>query len=566
MEKITKKVLLEEINKINKMMGLSPKKTLSEQPITKVGREAIPAAVNFIKKLVTGGEKEVQGLAKEFERTDIKLNNGKVIADEIRYVGEKFAQGKPLSAVEERFTTDVLEKLYPGVEKSIQKNLEDTVLSLDGGPSMMFELERIMKNPKYSSEQISKILSDDLGIQGVSQVEVALWRNSLNPTKVNAGGIRVPKRSGMGSEPRTELGNTPKGEPEVISKPVELNPQETKMADEIISAGSSKIESPENVGILNNEVAEILDNVSVGGEGQAIENYAQQQGLSGVDGNKLYELANKMVDANQELVGAIKQQSNIISKTLEEKASSGGSKPPTPPEPPIDGGVSGEPPIGGGKSPKKSWKRWFAKGEKAPNYDKLKTPDEIHRDNLKQTAFQVALIAIDIYANGKELKNYQQPLTGLFGAEIFYTKLAAAAIDQITFSLKATSPGKVLLYLNYILSGIDFVSTGAGLISTHKPKVKQAEVDRKKAEEDRKKFTQDSTKLVKQRDELKKNLSMDSLRNASEKIKQTADSLKNSKTADSLRDAVMNRFQNQNNKLDTGGNKQDLGDPFKKKN
>jgi hypothetical protein len=43
-----------------------------------------------------------------------------------------------------------------------------------------------------------QILSDDLGIQGVSQVEVGLWRSSLSG-KQNVGGIRIPKRTGMGS-------------------------------------------------------------------------------------------------------------------------------------------------------------------------------------------------------------------------------------------------------------------------------------------------------------------------------------------------------------------------------
>ena len=49
MEKITKKVLLEEINKINKMMGLSPKKTLNEQ-ISKVAGELAPKFGEFLLK------------------------------------------------------------------------------------------------------------------------------------------------------------------------------------------------------------------------------------------------------------------------------------------------------------------------------------------------------------------------------------------------------------------------------------------------------------------------------------------------------------------------------------
>ena len=536
MEKITKKVLLEEINKINKMMGLSPKKTLNEQ-ISKVAGELAPKFGEFLKKLVSGGEKEVEGLAKQFENPTFKLNNGKVIADEIRYVGEKLAQGKSLSALEERFTTDVLEKLYPGVEKSIQKNLEDTIITMEGGPSMLSELERIMKDPKYSSEQISKILSDDLGIQGISQVEVGLWRSSLSG-KQNVGGIRIPKRTGMGSEPRTEL---PKGEPESISKPIELNPQETKMVDDIITAGSTKVTRPESVGVLNSEVTEILDTVPVGGEAQFLEDYAQKQGVPELDGNRLYELANKVAETNQELVGALKQQSETIAKAMEERISSGGSKPPN-----------------GGGTPPKPKKSWFRRGEKTPKLGDFRTAQEIYITNLKHTAFQLAMIAIDIFANGKEIKNYRQPMTGLFSSEIIYTKLAATAIDQVLYSLKFTAGGKVLIFLNTALSGIDLVSTGVGLTQSHDPKIKQSETD--KENEIKNKARQDSVtnSVIDRANKLKKDLSLDSLQ-------KKVDSLNVTKKVDSLRNDIDNRL-NPNNKLDTGGNKIPLVDPFKKKN
>ena len=536
MEKITKKVLLEEINKINKMMGLSPKKTLNEQ-ISKVAGELAPKFGEFLKKLVSGGEKEVEGLAKQFENPNFKLNNGKVIADEIRYVGEKLAQGKSLSALEERFTTDVLEKLYPGVEKSIQKSLEDTIITMEGGPSMLSELERIMKDPKYSSEQISKILSDDLGIQGVSQVEVGLWRSSLSG-KVNVGGIRVPKRTGMGSEPRTEL---PKGEPESISKPIELNPQETKMVDDIITAGSTKVTRPESVGVLNSEVTEILDTVPVGGEAQFLKDYAQKQGVPELDGNRLYELANKVAETNQELVGALKQQSETIAKAMEERISSGGPKSPT-------GG--GEPP-----KPKKSW---FRRGEKTPKLGDFRTSQEIYITNLKHTAFQVAMIAIDIFANGKEVKNYQQPMTGLFTSEIIYSKLAATAIDQVLYSLNFTTGGKFLIFLNTALSGIDLVSTGIGLTQSHNPKIKQSETDKDNAIKNKAKQDSVTNSLIDKANKLKKDLSLDSLQ-------KKVDSLNVTKKVDSLRNDIDNRL-NPNNKLDTGGNKIPLVDPFKKKN
>jgi hypothetical protein len=545
MEKITKKVLLEEINKINKMMGLPPKQTLNEQ-ISKVAGELAPKFGEFIKKLVSGGEKEVEGLAKEFENPNFKLNNGKVIADEIRYVGEKLAQGKSLSALEERFTTDVLEKLYPGVEKSIQKSLEDTIITMEGGPSMLSELERIMKDPKYSSEQISKILSDDLGIQGVSQVEVGLWRSSLSG-KQNVGGIRVPKRTGMGSEPRTEL---PKGEPESISKPIELNPQETKMVDDIITAGSAKVTRPESVGVLNSEVTEILDTVPVGGEAQFLEDYAQKQGVPEIDGNRLYELANKVAETNQELVGALKQQSETIAKAMEERISSGGSKPPT-------GG--GEPPLPtGGGTPPKPKKSWFRRGEKTPKLGDFRTAQEIYITNLKHTAFQLAMIGIDIFANGKEMKNYQQPMTGLFSSEIVYTKLAATAIDQVLYSLKFTAGGKVLIFLNTALSGIDLVSTGVGLSQSHKPKIDQSKIDAEN--EKKRKISSDSLKnsLIDQGKKLRNDLSIDSL-------KRKVDSLNVTKKVDSLKNAIDNRL-NPTNKLDTGGTKEVLVDPFKKKN
>ena len=547
MEKITKKVLLEEINKINKMMGLPPKQTLNEQ-ISKVAGELAPKFGEFIKKLVSRGEKEVEGLAKEFENPNFKLNNGKVIADEIRYVGEKLAQGKSLSALEERFTTDVLEKLYPGVEKSIQKSLEDTIITMEGGPSMLSELERIMKDPKYSSEQISKILSDDLGIQGVSQVEVGLWRSSLSG-KQNVGGIRIPKRTGMGSEPRTEL---PKGEPESISKPIELNPQETKMVDDIITAGSTKVTRPESVGVLNSEVTEILDTVPVGGEAQFLEDYAQKQGVPELDGNRLYELANKVAETNQELVGALKQQSETIAKAMEERISSGGSKPPT------GGGEPPIPPTGGGVPPKPK-KSWFRRGEKTIDTKQLRTPEEIYKTNLKHTAFQLGMIAIDIFVNGKEFKNYQQPFTGLFTGEIIYVKLGAAAIDQVLFSLRSTSAGRVMNYVNMALSGIDFISTGVGLTQTHNPREKQAVID--KENDIKNKAKQDSLKnsMIDQAKKLKKDLSLDSLQ-------KKVDSLNVTKKVDSLKNAIDNRL-NPTNKLDTGGNKiQLVDDPFKKKN
>ena len=168
------------------------------------------------------------------------------------------------------------------------------------------------------------------------------------------------------------------------------------------------------------------------------------------------------------------------------------------------------------------------------------------------------MIAIDIFANGKEVKNYQQPMTGLFTSEIIYSKLAATAIDQVLYSLNFTTGGKFLIFLNTALSGIDLVSTGIGLTQSHNPKIKQSETDKDNAIKNKAKQDSVTNSLIDKANKLKKDLSLDSLQ-------KKVDSLNVTKKVDSLRNDIDNRL-NPNNKLDTGGNKIPLVDPFKKKN
>ena len=289
---------------------------------------------------------------------------------------------------------------------------------------------------------------------------------------------------------------------------------------------------PENGAIANRELPDITD-VTTSNSITILKNRANEYGLNTENGlvEKLLETVNKSLETNKDLANAVNKQTDVIMNQAAEKIKTQQSTPT---------GVPNDVPKNVSSKLTRSLKKLFMSG---------KSYAEIQSLNAKLTALQIASVLIDIMGTDKGFKEFDQPITGLNMWEIAGVKIGAGIADKIFMGFGVK--GKLLLAVNYVLTGIDVTAMGIDLYKYHGPRKEKQKQEKIKQEKEKRKL--DSLKKV-GAEELEKLKKIDKQR--------TLDSLKQQYSVDSLNKAVMDKLNPNKMGLDTGG-KEQIIDPFK---
>ena len=191
MKKITKRVLLEEIQRINEIMKGSSKLILNEQPS------------EFIEKLFRGSEEEVSNLVKSIEKSG--LRGADDIASAFRSLVERGLT--KLTEEESMFLANIIRQVYPEVSTTLRRELS-SLLVPKYGPVNVARFEEILADPKRSTKSLYDYITKQLGMENLTVLELQVWRDALKRTPSE---IKIP----------TTVEVKPK--PENITPPTELN-------------------------------------------------------------------------------------------------------------------------------------------------------------------------------------------------------------------------------------------------------------------------------------------------------------------------------------------------------
>ena len=119
MEKITKKVLLEEIEeivRINELIRFGSKSNVNEQ------------VISFFEKLIRGGEEGISDVVKTIERSGIKGADD--VASAFRGLAEKGL--KVLSQEESLFLSNVIRQVFPDIATQVSRDLSSLMTTYLG--------------------------------------------------------------------------------------------------------------------------------------------------------------------------------------------------------------------------------------------------------------------------------------------------------------------------------------------------------------------------------------------------------------------------------------------------
>ena len=256
MKKITKRVLLEEIQRINEIMKGSSKLILNEQ------------STEFIEKLFRGGEEEVSNVVKSIEKSGIRGADD--VASAFRSLVEKgFTK---LTEEESLFLANVIRQIYPDVANQVRRSLSDLLIA-EMGPIRVGKLEDILANEKYPTERLYDYMTKNLGMENLTVLELQVWRDALKRTPSE---IKIP----------TTVEVKPK--PENVIPPVELKltPAEESLLNQSVDETINKIDTVTPIEVnsieeANSEFNRLLSTISDPKitdaiKGQLIEAYNKQ--------------------------------------------------------------------------------------------------------------------------------------------------------------------------------------------------------------------------------------------------------------------------------------------------
>jgi hypothetical protein len=217
MEKITKKVLLEEIEeivRINELIRFGSKRNVNEQVIP------------FIEKLFRGGEEGISDVVKTIERSGIKGADD--VASAFRGLAEKGL--KSLSQEESLFLSNVIRQVFPDMASQVSRDLSSLMTPYLGQVGVG-KLEGILANERFSTEQIYRRLTTDFGMENLSILELQVWRDAIKGKPID---VRIP----------TTVEVKPK--PENITQPTELKltPEQTEVVEEISQKVGGSMRTP----------------------------------------------------------------------------------------------------------------------------------------------------------------------------------------------------------------------------------------------------------------------------------------------------------------------------------
>jgi hypothetical protein len=277
MEKITKKILLEEIEeivRINELIRFGSKSNVNEQ------------VISFFEKLIRGGEEGISDVVKTIERSGIKGADD--VASAFRGLAEKGF--KALSQEESLFLSNVIRQVFPDISSQVSRDLSSLMTPYLGQVGVG-KLEGILANERFSTEQIYRRLTTDFGMENLSMLELQVWRDALKGKPID---VRIP----------TTVEVKPK--PENITQPIELKltPAEESLLNQSVEDTVNRMESvpPIEVNSLeeaNSEFNRLLSTINdpkITDEikRQLIETYNKQ--ISSKETNQLNNNTNRFFD------------------------------------------------------------------------------------------------------------------------------------------------------------------------------------------------------------------------------------------------------------------------------
>ena len=334
MGKITKKVLLEEIEeivRINELIRFGSKSNVNEQVIP------------FFEKLIRGGEEGISDVVKTIERSGIKGADD--VASAFRGLAEKGF--KVLSQEESLFLSNVIRQVFPDISSQVSRDLSSLMTPYLGQVGVG-KLEGILANERFSTEQIYRRLTTDFGMENLSMLELQVWRDALKGKPID---VRIP----------TTVEVKPK--PENITQPIELKltPEQTEVVEEI----SQKVDNS-----LKNDTTDILSGMPTNiNDINQLESFYRQKltsmGATPLEIEQMVLLLRNTVkkeSGNPELMRALDVLENTVDKLSK-------SKTPEQVEKIVNDKINDAP------TPIKSWiQRWWEnkKSNKTPKDDKFK--------------------------------------------------------------------------------------------------------------------------------------------------------------------------------------------------
>jgi hypothetical protein len=421
MKKITKKVLLEEIEeivRINELIRFDTKTNVNEQ------------VISFFEKLFRGGEEGISDVVKTIERSGIKGADD--VASAFRSLAEKGL--KSLNQEESLFLSNVIRQVFPDITSQVRRDLSSLMTPYLGQVGVG-KLEGILANERFTTEQIYRRLTTDFGMENLSTLELQVWRDALKGKPTN---VKIPTTVEVGPKP------------ENIRQTTELPPLVIR---EIETAVDNEVSRLPEGGALGNPEIPFVTNLSDPAATEFINKKMAENGMNTneVSPKDLLNLMEKMMESNKSFAEANKSTADAIIAGIERNKTNPPVKPTNIPTPKVNPTLL--------ERVKKLW-----------NADKT----SIDAANWSMTALQVASICIDVYGTDKKFSEYSNPFYGknLGFWEIMGIKLLARGLH-----------GKALLAVNAVLTVVDLVGMGYDLATYHPERMKKLSDAEKKAKE-----------------------------------------------------------------------------------
>ena len=423
MKKITKRVLLEEIQRINEIMGGSSKLNLNEQPS------------EFFEKLFRGGEEEVSNVVKSIEKSGIRGADD--VASAFRSLIEKGLT--KLTEEESLFLANVIRQIYPDISNQVRRSLTELLIP-EMGPIRVGKLEDILANEKYPTERLHNYLVNNLGMENLTVLELQVWRDALKRTPSE---IKIPTTVEV------------KPTPENITRPTELSPIITQELEGSINNEFSRI--PEGGGGLQNPELPLITDIT---DPLATEFLNRKMAEAGVNSDKvsakeLLELMKEIMSKDRAALKAQKASSDAIKEAIQQnKTNPTTPTTPTTPTPKINPTLL------------ERFKNLF-KSEKS-----------IDKAHYSMTALQIASICVDVYGTDKKFTEYEN---AFYGKNLGFWEIMGIKV------LSRGLGGKWLFGVNVVLTVVDLLGMGYDLATYHPERLKKLSDEEKKKLEDKKK-------------------------------------------------------------------------------
>lgn len=169
------RIILEEINRISEIMGVSKKPLLVENRI-------------FTKVLEMTGAKDIDAIMSKLEKKGVSQSE----RDLFSKILEKDAIDE-LTVIEQKLLSDVLRKIYAEeILKSIEKLEVDILrkaLDRNGNPigsQVLNDIHKLFRDTSFTNKEVTEYIDTELSsyVSGVNEINVKVWRDEFLKTPI----------------------------------------------------------------------------------------------------------------------------------------------------------------------------------------------------------------------------------------------------------------------------------------------------------------------------------------------------------------------------------------------